>query len=348
MPDDKPRLTQLVRGGDCGGRLSPVVLREILDGMPSGVVPPQLLVGSEASDDAAVYQINAQQALVATADFFTPIVDDPHDFGCIAATNALSDVYAMGASPLLALAIVGMPVNVLAPEIIGRILQGGEAACRQAGIPIAGGHTIDSVEPIYGLVAIGQVSPAHLKRNSAARAGDVLLLGKALGVGIYSAANQKDLLHASDYHALLESATQLNTPGPLLSCLDGVNAVTAVGGCGLLGNLLEICQGSGLRATLRTAALPLLPRVREFTAAGCITGASDRNWSSYGGRIVLGEGVGETERAVLTDPQTSGGLLVSCRPDTVTEILSLFLQQGFGHVSIVGELGVGRPGIDVV
>ncbi len=348
MPDRQPGLTGLARGGACGGKVSPAVLRDILGGMPAGIVPPQLLVGSETSDDAAVYQVNAQQAVVATADFFTPIVDDPHDFGRIAATNALSAIYAMGATPLLALAIVGMPVKVLPVASIARILEGGAAVCREAGIPIAGGHTIDSVEPIYGLVAIGQVNPAHLKRNSAARAGDVLLLGKALGVGIYGAAQGKDLLHASDYQALLDTTTQLNTPGPLLSCLDGVHAVTDVGGSGLLGNLLEICQGSALRATLRAAALPVLPRVREFTAAGCITGASDRNWASYGGRVRLGEGVGETERAVLTDPQASGGLLVSCRPDTVTEILSLFLQQGFGHVSIIGELGVGTPGIDVV
>lgn len=348
VPDKKPRLTELSHGGGCGCKISPAVLQEILSGMPAGIVPPQLLVGTETSDDAAVYQINGQQAVVATADFFMPIVDDPYDFGRIAATNAISDVYAMGGTPLFALAIVGMPVNVLPLETIGLILQGGESVCREASIPIAGGHTIDSVEPIYGLVAIGLVNPAHLKRNSAARAGDVLLLGKALGVGVYSAALKKGLLHASDYEAMLETTTQLNTPGPLLTCLDGVNAVTDVTGFGLLGHLLEVCQGSGLRATVRSDALPLLPRAREFTAAGCITGASGRNWSSYGDRVVLGEGVGETERVLLTDPQTSGGLLVSCSPDTVTEVLSLFLQQGFSHVSVIGELGVGSPGIDVV
>lgn len=348
MSEEKIRLTQLSHGGGCGCKIAPAVLEKILGGMAPGIIPPQLLVGTETSDDAAVYQINPQQAIVATTDFFMPIVDDPYDFGRIAATNAISDVYAMGGTPLFALALVGMPVNVLPLETIAKILAGGEAICRAAGIPIAGGHTIDSVEPIYGLVAIGLVNPDHLKRNSGAQAGDKLILGKQLGIGVYSAALKKDKLHASDYEAMIASTTQLNTPGPVLACLDGVHAVTDVTGFGLLGHLLEVCKGSQVRASLRFADLPLLGRAREFVEAGYVTGASGRNWASYGESIHLGAGLGATAQTLLTDPQTSGGLLVSCSPETVTEVLSVFLQQGFSHVSVIGEVVEGRPGIDVI
>jgi len=348
MAEEKIRLTQLSHGGGCGCKIAPAVLQKILANMTPGIVPPQLLVGTETSDDAAVYQLNAHQAIVATTDFFMPIVDDPRDFGRIAATNAISDVYAMGGTPLFALALVGMPVNTLPLDTIGQILAGGEAVCRAAGIPIAGGHTIDSVEPIYGLVAIGLVNPAHLKRNSAAKAGDKLILGKALGVGVYSAALKKGLLHASDYEAMVASTTQLNTPGPVLACLDGVHALTDVTGFGLLGHLLEVTKGSGLRATVNFADLPFLPRARELAAAGHITGASGRNWASYGSDVHLGDGIGDAERALLTDPQTSGGLLVSCAPETMTEVLSIFLQQGFPHVSVIGELSEGETGVAVV
>jgi len=341
------RLTQLSHGGGCGCKIAPAVLQKILAGSAPGIVPPQLLVGTETSDDAAVYQVNPQQAIVATTDFFMPIVDDPHDFGRIAATNAISDVYAMGGTPLFALALVGMPVNVLPLETIGKILQGGEDVCRAAGIPIAGGHTIDSVEPIYGLVAIGIVNPTHLKRNSGAKPGDKLILGKQLGVGIYSAALKKDQLLASDYDAMIATTTQLNTPGPLLACLDGVHAVTDVTGFGLAGHLLEVCKGSKLRARVNYADLPLLPRARELVEAGYLTGASGRNWASYGDGVAMAAGLGDTARTLLTDPQTSGGLLVSCSPETVTEVLSIFLQQGFSHVSVIGEMAEGEPGIDV-
>lgn len=348
MPEQTVRLTQLSHGGGCGCKIAPAVLQKILAGTAPGIVPPQLLVGTETSDDAAVYQINAQQAIVATTDFFMPIVDDPHDFGRIAATNAISDVYAMGGTPLFALALVGMPVNVLPLETIGKILQGGEDVCRAAGIPIAGGHTIDSVEPIYGLVAIGIVNPAHLKRNSGAKPGDKLILGKPLGVGVYSAALKKEQLLASDYQAMVATTTQLNTPGPVLACLDGVHAVTDVTGFGLAGHLLEVCKGSGLRATVNYADLPLLARAGEFVEAGLMTGASGRNWASYGDKVSLAAGLDSSAQTLLSDPQTSGGLLVSCAPDTVTEVLSLFLQHGFTHVSVIGEMTEGEPGIAVV
>ena len=348
MPEQTVRLTQLSHGGGCGCKIAPAVLQKILAGTAPGIVPPQLLVGTETSDDAAVYQINPQQAIVATTEFFMPIVDDPHDFGRIAATNAISDVYAMGGTPLFALALVGMPVNVLPLETIGKILQGGEDVCRAAGIPIAGGHTIDSVEPIYGLVAIGIVNPAHLKRNSGAKPGDKLILGKPLGVGVYSAALKKDQLLASDYQAMVATTTQLNTPGPVLACLDGVHAVTDVTGFGLAGHLLEVCKGSGLRATVNYADLPLLARAGEFVEAGLMTGASGRNWASYGDKVSLAAGLDSSAQTLLSDPQTSGGLLVSCAPDTVTEVLSLFLQHGFSQVSVIGEMAEGEPGIAVV
>jgi selenide,water dikinase len=212
----------------------------------------------------------------------------------------------MGGTPLFALAIVGMPVNTLPLETIGKILQGGEAVCRAAGIPIAGGHTIDSVEPIYGLVAIGIVNPAHLKRNSGAKPGDKLILGKPLGVGVHSAALKKDQLLASDYEAMVETTTQLNTPGPVLACLDGVHAVTDVTGFGLAGHLLEVCKGSGLRATVNYADLPLLARAGEFVEAGLMTGASGRNWASYGDRVSLAAGLDSSAQTLLSDPQTSG------------------------------------------
>lgn len=341
------KLTQLSHGGGCGCKIAPAVLQNILGGIPPGIVPPQLLVGTETSDDAAVYQINPQQAIVATTDFFMPIVDDPYDFGRIAATNAISDVYAMGGTPLFALALVGMPVSVLPAETIARILEGGAAVCRTAGIPVAGGHTIDSVEPIYGLVAIGLVNPAHLKRNSSARPGDKLILGKPLGVGVYSAALKKDKLRDSDYEAMVATTTQLNTPGPLLACLDGVHAVTDVTGFGLLGHLMEMCKGSQLRARVNFSDLPFMGRAEELVEAGCATGASGRNWASYGEQVMLDPALGDAARTLLTDPQTSGGLLVSCAPDTVTEVLSIFLQQGFSHVSVIGEMAQGDVGIDV-
>jgi selenide,water dikinase len=343
-PPEPVRLTQLSHGGGCGCKIAPGVLEQILAKTAPALLPPQLLVGIETSDDAAVYQINADQAIVATTDFFMPIVDDPYDFGCIAATNAISDIYAMGGVPLFALAIVGMPINKLPLETIKRILEGGESVCARARIPIAGGHTIDSVEPIYGLVAIGLVHPGNIKRNAGARPGDKLILGKGLGVGIYSAAFKKGLLATHDYGAMIASTTQLNTPGIALGCLEGVHAMTDVTGFGLLGHLVEICKGSGVAAILDYAALPLLPNVIDYAAKGCVTGASERNWTGYGKHVVLDKNrFGDTERALLTDPQTSGGLLISCAPEVVTEVLSIFLQQGFDHATVIGEIAEGKP-----
>jgi len=310
-------------------------------------MPEQLLVGIETGDDAAVYQINDTQAIVATTDFFMPIVDDPYDFGAIAATNALSDVYAMGGAPLFALALVGMPVDKLPVATIRSILQGGEAVCAAAGIPVAGGHTIDAVEPIYGLVAIGQVDPRNVKRNAGARPGDVLVLGKPLGVGIYSAALKKQQLDERRYQAMLAEATKLNTPGTALGAMSEVHALTDVTGFGLLGHLSAMCRASAVGATLAFDALPLLPDVVELVHAGMVTGASKRNWASYGAEVDPGPAIDDAKRALLTDPQTSGGLLVACAPEAVAPILALFRAQGFVQAAAIGQIVAGTTRIAV-
>jgi selenide, water dikinase len=301
-------------------------------------VPPELLVGIETADDAAVWKLNDEQALVATTDFFMPIVDDPYDFGRIAATNAISDVYAMGGRPIMALAIVGMPVAVLGTEVIGRILAGGEAVCRQAGIPIAGGHTIDSVEPIYGLVALGLVHPDRVQRNAGARAGDRLILGKPIGVGIYSAALKKDRLDADGYRRMVDTTTRLNTPGPRLAALEGVHSITDVTGFGLAGHALEMARGAACRVVLDWARVPLLPGVRELAGQGLVTGASGRNWAAYGDEVTLAPALDFADRALLTDPQTSGGLLVACAPEAVAEVLAIFAGEGFTEAVEIGGI----------
>jgi selenide,water dikinase len=348
VPDAVPlRLTSFSHGGGCGCKIAPGVLQEILGRTAPGLLPAALLVGVETADDAAVYRLNEHQAIVATTDFFMPIVDDPFDFGAIAATNALSDVYAMGATPIFALALVGMPVGRLPIDTIRRILAGGESICARAGIPIAGGHTIDSVEPIYGLVAIGVVDPKNIKRNAGARPGDVLILGKPLGVGIYSAALKKELLDPAGYAAMLASTTQLNTPGMALGKLPDVHALTDVTGFGLLGHLMEICRGSAAAATIDFARMPLHPGTLQLARDGIVTGASDRNWASLVQDVDLAPALGSAERAMLTDPQTSGGLLVACAPDRVAEVLALFHAEGFAQVAVIGAMTSGAPRITV-
>lgn len=343
-----PRLTSLSHGGGCGCKIAPGVLSELLakSNLPKQFFP-NLLVGTETADDAAVYQINDEQAIVATTDFFMPIVDDPFDFGRIAATNALSDIYAMGGTPLMALAIVGMPINVLPHDVIAKILEGGESVCRDAGIPLAGGHSIDSVEPIYGLVGIGIVNPKQMKRNADAKDGDVLILGKPLGVGILSAALKKNLLDDAGYAAMVQATTQLNRPGADLSKLEGVHALTDVTGFGLLGHSLELARGAGLTARIDSKQLPLLPTVQGFAEQGVITGASGRNWASYGQQIELAATVTDAQRALLTDPQTSGGLLVSCAPEVAEQVLQLFAAQGFGQAAVIGRMQQGQPQVVV-
>ena len=342
-----PRLTSLSHGGGCGCKIAPGVLQQIISKSGAAMLPKELLVGIETADDAAVYQINDTQAIVATTDFFMPIVDDPFDFGRIAATNAISDVYAMGGTPLFALALVGMPINVLPLETIKRILDGGESVCREAGIPIAGGHTIDSVEPIYGLVAIGLVDPRNLKRNSGAKPGDKLILGKPIGVGVLSAALKKEKLPADGYAAMIASTTKLNTPGIKLGAMPGVHALTDVTGFGLAGHLLEICRGSNVGAHIDFAKLPMISGVRELAAAGYITGASGRNWSAYGHDVHLAPTLGDVERNLLSDPQTSGGLLVACDAAAVDEVMAIFKAEGFAEATVIGEMVAGSATLNV-
>ena len=343
-----PRLTSLSHGGGCGCKIAPGVLSDILRSSgAAGFVPPQLLVGIETSDDAAVYRLNDEQALVATTDFFMPIVDDPYEFGRIAATNALSDVYAMGGTPIMALALVAMPVNQLPLEVIGAIVRGGQDVCRAAGIPIAGGHTIDSVEPIYGLVAMGLVHPDRLRRNADARPGDVLVLGKPLGVGVYSAALKKEQLGDAHYREMIANTTRLNTPGPLLAALPGVHAITDVTGFGLAGHALEMARGAGVTVHIDWARVPLLPGVEPLAAQGFVTGASGRNWAGYGAGVVLAPGLPATAQSLVTDPQTSGGLLVACTSDTVQQVLDTFAQEGFAHAAVVGRVEAGPAQLHV-
>src|SRR5688572_29754841 len=320
---DQPiRLTSFSHGGGCGCKIAPGVLAEILKNSSGFPVPKELMVGIETADDAAVYKLNDEQALIATTDFFMPIVDDPFDFGRIAATNAISDVYAMGGRPILALALVGMPLDKLPTAVIRAILAGGESVCKAAGIPVAGGHSIDVLEPIYGLVALGLVHPDKVKRNSSAKDGDVLILGKPLGVGILSAALKKGKLSAAGYAQMVEWTTKLNTPGEALADMPGVHALTDVTGFGLAGHLLEICRGSKLSAEVSFDALPFIPEALEWAKQGVATGASERNWKGYGAEVALtGE---EWKRKLITDPQTSGGLLVACAPQAERDVLREF------------------------
>ncbi|MBC7954614.1 MAG: selenide, water dikinase SelD [Cytophagales bacterium] len=340
---DSIRLTSFSHGGGCGCKIAPGVLADILSRAPQGLIPAELMVGTETADDAAVYRLNANQALVATTDFFTPIVDDPRDFGRIAATNAISDIYAMGGTPIMALALVGMPLDKLPVEVIGAILEGGASICREAGIPIAGGHSIDVLEPIYGLVALGLVHPDRVRRNADAKAGDVLILGKPLGLGILSAALKKGLLDEVGYGHMLRYTTQLNRVGTELGTLPGVHAMTDVTGFGFAGHLLEMCRGSQLAAEVELASVPMIPAAVGFARDGVATGASARNWAGYGEQVVLPAMIRSWQQDLLTDPQTSGGLLVSCSADAADTVLARFHAAGFERASVVGRMVVGEP-----
>ncbi|WP_293678601.1 selenide, water dikinase SelD [uncultured Phenylobacterium sp.] len=339
------RLTSLAHGGGCGCKLSPSVLREIMARMPAAAAFPNLLVGSETSDDAAVWRLNDTQALVATTDFFMPVVDDPFDFGRIAATNALSDVYAMGGTPILALAIVGMPIAQLSADTIGQILAGGASVCAAAGVPVAGGHSIDSVEPIYGLVALGLVHPDRVLKNSGGRAGDVLILTKPLGVGVLSAAFKQNRLEPGGYEALIATTTQLNVLGRDLPQIESVHAVTDVTGFGLIGHALEMARGATLVAEISAEAAPLLPGVEALVRAGVRTGASTRNWDSYGGQVEDLIGVDDWRRDLLTDPQTSGGLLIAVAAEAEQVVLDAARSRGFHQAAVVGRLAA-PSGVD--
>jgi selenide,water dikinase len=344
---EKIRLTEFSHGGGCGCKIAPAILSEILSASPIRGLPKDLLVGTETSDDAAVYKLNDTQALIATTDFFTPIVDDPYDFGRIAATNAISDVYAMGGRPIMALAIVGMPLEKLPVSAIRSILAGGESVCAAAGIPIAGGHSIDTLEPIYGLVALGLVHPDRVKRNSSAKAGDALVLGKPLGIGILSAALKKGKLSANGYAEMIKWTTRLNTPGQLLADKPQVHALTDITGFGLAGHLLEICRGSHLAAEVTFDDLPMIPEAVQWAQEGVATGASDRNWKGYGHEVELPAGFPEWKKKLLSDPQTSGGLLVACAPEAVNDVLMAFQGDDGSDARMIGRLVAGKPRLKV-
>jgi selenide, water dikinase len=351
MPQFEARLTALAHGGGCGCKLSPSVLRELLAGVPAMGAFPNLLVGTETGDDAAVYRISDDQAVIATTDFFMPIVDDPRDFGRIAAANALSDVYAMGGRPIMALAILGMPLGKVAPATVSKILAGGASICAEAGIPVAGGHSIDAPEPIYGLAVIGLVHPDRVMRNSGAQAGDVLILTKPLGIGVLSAALKSGAMDEASHHAayasLVASATKINAVGADLAALPHVHAMTDVTGFGLLGHALEMSRGSGLAARIDFAALPMLAGVSDLAQAGVHTGASGRNWMSYGAEVDLSRNLSEWRRNLLTDPQTSGGLLIAVAPDGVDAALKLARASGFAETAVVGEMLSGAARVSV-
>jgi selenide,water dikinase len=342
------RLTSLAHGGGCGCKLAPSVLQDLLAGVPHFQAFPNLLVGSNTADDAAVFRLTDDLALVATTDFFMPVVDDPFDFGRIAATNALSDVYAMGGTPMLALAILGMPLGKISVADVQRILAGGASVCAAAGIPVAGGHSIDSPEPIYGLVAIGTVHPARILRNSVARDGDFLVLSKGLGVGIFSAALKQNRLSERDYEVMIDSTTRLNAVGSELSAITGVHAVTDVTGFGLLGHMLEMCRASAVQAKIRIADVPILEGAAALAQAGIGTGAAARNWASYGNDVMLPDRFADWRRGLLCDPQTSGGLLISVAPSDAAKLLQTLRTAGFAQACIVGAILAGPPFIGIV
>lgn len=347
-PAAEPKLTSLAHGGGCGCKLAPNVLADILSGMPAGLAPKDLLVDASTSDDAAIWRINDREAIVATTDFFTPIVNDPFDFGRIAATNAVSDIYAMGARPIFCLAIVGMPIDKISRGTIRKILEGGRTASEKAGAPIAGGHSIDSLEPIYGLVAIGLADPTRILRNCGAKPGDVLILGKPLGIGIFSAALRKGILSAGDYAAMIASTTRLNTPGAELGAIAGVSAATDVTGFGLLGHLAEICRASHVAAVIDRAAIPVFDGARRLAADGVRTGASTRNFASVSTIVDSPADFSDAERDLLADPQTSGGLLVSSAREAADDVLALFRRHGHGDAAVIGSVGAGAARVRIV
>jgi selenide,water dikinase len=345
-PDIK--LTALAHGGGCGCKLAPSVLQQLLADQPVAAPFAQLLVGTETADDAAVWQLDESTCIIATTDFFMPMVDDAFDFGRIAATNAISDVYAMGGRPIMALAILGMPIDKMPAATVREILKGGAAVCASAGIPVAGGHSIDCPEPVYGLAVIGTCRPEHVRRNAGVRAGDALMLTKPVGVGIYSAAIKKGALSAPRYAEMISTTTLLNRIGTELAQDADVHAVTDVTGFGVLGHALEMARGAGLAIEIRAGDIPLLSGAAELAREGFVTGASHRNWSSYSTEVTLPQGLPDWRRHLLTDPQTSGGLLIACAPERAEAIASFIRESGYPAAHAIGHAERGAPGIRVV
>lgn len=348
MNTHKVRLTSLAHGGGCGCKLAPSVLQELLGNQPAPAIYKQLLVGTETSDDAAVWQVDDNTCIIATTDFFMPMVDDPFDFGRIAATNALSDVYAMGGKPIMALAILGMPVDKIPTEMVREILKGGAAVCASAGIPVAGGHSIDCPEPVYGLAVIGTCRPEQVRRNSGARPGDALILTKAVGVGIYSAAIKKSALPPQAYAEMIDTTTLLNKVGAEIATDADVHAITDVTGFGVLGHGLEMARGSKLALSIMVDDVPLLAEAAALAQQGFVTGASHRNWASYSHDVVLPADLPEWKRHLLADPQTSGGLLVACAPAKAEDLVRKIKGSGYPSARIIGHAEAGTPSIKVI
>lgn len=345
---DKIRLTQYSHGAGCGCKIAPDVLDTLLKSKLPPSSDPALLVGNQSKDDAAVYDLGDGSAVISTTDFFMPIVDDPFEFGRVAAANAISDIYAMGGSPLMAIAILGWPVNVLAPEVASEVIDGGRSICAEAGIQLAGGHSIDAPEPIFGLAVTGRVNKQHLKQNNQAQAGDILFLSKPLGVGILTTAEKQGKLRPEHRRLAVENMMKLNRIGEQLGQIKAVTAITDVTGFGLLGHLLEICQGSELCADLPLDQIPLLDAaVEDYRDQGCVPGGSGRNWSSVANQI---EGCDPATQQLLCDPQTSGGLLIAVRPEAADQVSKL-LSDTNHHCQPVGQLlahSVERKTIEVV
>ena len=333
------RLTQYSHGAGCGCKISPKVLETILHSEHAKFVDPNLLVGNETRDDAAVYDIGNGVGIISTTDFFMPIVDDPFDFGRIAATNAISDIYAMGGKPIMAIAILGWPVDKLAPEIAQQVIEGGRFVCQQAGISLAGGHSIDAPEPIFGLAVTGMVSTDRVKKNSAAQAGCKLYLTKPLGIGVLTTAEKKSKLRPEHQGVATETMCQLNKLGADFADIAGVTAMTDVTGFGLLGHLSEICQGSGLQATVWFDQIPKLPDVEIYINEGCVPGGTGRNFESYG--HLVGE-MTDLQRKLLCDPQTSGGLLLAVLPEAEAQIQEVANRFGL-TLTAIGELPPRQP-----
>lgn len=336
MTESPVRLTEYSHGAGCGCKISPMVLDQILVSQLQLPGFPQLLVGNSSKDDAAAFDLGNGQVVLSTTDFFMPIVDDPFDFGRIAATNAISDIYAMGGQPLMAIAILGWPINSLPPEVAQQVVEGGRRACADAGIPLAGGHSIDAPEPIFGLAVTGLTSREQLKQNNRAQVGDKLYLTKPLGIGILTTAQKQKKLQPQHTHLARDIMCQLNTVGAEAAKLEGVTAITDVTGFGLMGHLLEVCEGSGVQAVVDTASVPLIPEVPEYLTLGCVPGGTGRNLASYGHKLAP---MPEYWQQLLCDPQTSGGLLIAVRPEQAAALETLLAERGL-HAGCIGELQV--------
>ena len=344
MPDEKIQLTHFSHGSGCGCKIAPQTLNTILQTNELQTPDPRLLVGNDTRDDAAVYQLDDERVIISTTDFFMPIVDDPFDFGAIASVNAISDIYAMGGTPLMAIAILGWPLDKLPAEVAAMVLNGARSVCAQAGIQLAGGHSIDAPEPIFGLAVTGAALKHDIKTNDAAQAGDVIYLSKPLGVGIMTTAQKKGLLLPDDLKTVTQWMKTLNSVGKTLSRMSGVHALTDVTGFGLLGHLLEMCEGSGLAAQLNWRHIPLMENLNRYIELKTFAGGISRNFKSYGHKTGT---MTDVQKAVLCDPQTSGGLLIATARDKAMEVENLLREHNLPHRSIGTFIPAAHPLISV-